>query len=65
MQQNQGIIDNSDLKSEITEIYSGKFSIAEAIRRLRMRLLDLTSRNRLLRKRGQSMNLGISFPLHF
>ena len=60
MEQNQNGIDISEFRSEITEIYSGKFSISEAMGRLRMRLLDLTSRNRLLNFRhpkGRSLQI--------
>lgn len=45
--------DNVEYKAEsadglVSEIFSGRLSITEALRRLRTRLLDLSSRNRLL-----------------
>ncbi|NLT22020.1 MAG: DUF4011 domain-containing protein [Syntrophorhabdus sp.] len=38
----------ADANEIVSELFSGKLPIQEAIRRLRVRLLDLTSRNRLL-----------------
>lgn len=38
-----------DAQALVDEVFSGRLLIAEAIQRLRTRLLDLSSRNRLLR----------------
>lgn len=41
-------IDLSEIEPSLSDLFSGKYSIADGLRQLRTRLLDLTSRNRLL-----------------